>query len=82
MHALEEEIGLADTNALIESNLMAIRTWSTWARDLPKEAFGENCLTLATAASAPALFCMRKLQAEGRLSVSGWGPEEMRLRGE
>ena len=65
---LEAEIGVDTMAELIKSNLLAIRPPSDWARDLP--AMDNN---LATAVSATALFCMRKLQAEGLLTIEGGG---------
>ena len=67
--ALRAKVGKEDLDALIKYDLIAVRPKSAWARDLPEGAFGATTKRLATAVSATALFCMRKLQAEGRLTI-------------
>eukprot|EP00891_Asterochloris_glomerata_P004177 jgi/Astpho2/4177/Aster-05144 len=52
---------------MVKANMLAYRTASKWARDIPKQAFGEDQERIVTAPSAAHLFSMRLLYEEGSL---------------
>ena len=60
--------------SLVQHNLLALRPWSTLARDLPREVFGGELGSRVVTMPSPAeLLCVLEMDAAGKLGEGGGG---------
>ena len=64
--ASDAEAGQPALQRLVELHALSVRPYSSWAKDLPAEAFGPHMEAVVTAPSALNLSCMRFLEPDLR----------------
>ena len=61
---------------LVEVIALSVRPYSSWAKDLPAEAFGPDMEDVVTAPSAMNLSCMRFMEPDLRKNLLSWTQEQ------
>ena len=68
-----ESMGVTVLETLVHANLLAVRPYSAWTYDVPREAFGAEKGTRTVTAPTPAeLYCMRLMQPELQDKLDRW----------